>query len=169
MILFFRGGKDFDFYSIAESLGSDKVQHLFQEDTFFCVPSGRLKLREFGDGTGELIRYERADSVRPTECQYLRYPTDNPAILKEALTKALGVRAVVRKKRAVYLVGQTRIHFDEVEDLGMFIELEVVLRQGEEADLGIAIAKDLMKKLGIYKQDLIEPAYVDLLEKRGAQ
>ncbi|UCE65282.1 MAG: class IV adenylate cyclase [Candidatus Zixiibacteriota bacterium] len=154
---------------IAESLGDGKVQHLFQEDTFFYVPSGRLKLREFGDGKGELIQYERGDSLEPAECRYLLYPADKPTILKDALTKALGIRAVVRKRRIVYFAGQTRIHFDEVEDLGKFIELEVVLNQGEKAELGVAIAEDLMKKLGIDNQDLIEPAYVDLLEKRREQ
>ncbi|UCC78835.1 MAG: class IV adenylate cyclase [Candidatus Zixiibacteriota bacterium] len=153
--------------SIAENLSGGKVQHLFQEDTFFCVPEGRLKLREFGDSTGELIQYERPDTVEPAECRYIRHATDDPASLKETLTKSLGIRAVVRKKRTVYLVGQTRIHFDEVEDLGKFIELEVVLRQGEDTDSGVAIAEDLMKKLGIVRQDLIEQAYVDLLEERG--
>jgi predicted adenylyl cyclase CyaB len=151
--------------SIAKNLGGGKAQHLIQEDTFFHVPSGRLKLREFGDGTAELIQYERADTVEPSECRYIRHATDDPASLKETLTKSLGIRAVVHKKRTVYLVGQTRVHFDQVEDLGKFIELEVVLRQGEDAESGAAIAEDLMEKLGIDKADLIEQAYVDLLEK----
>ena len=73
---------------------------------------------------------------------------------------------MVRKKRTVYLAGRTRIHFDEVEGLGKFIELEVVLRDGEDAASGSAIAEDLMTKLGINKSDLIEQAYVDLLEKK---
>lgn len=154
--------------SVAESLSGGKVQHLFQEDTFFNVPSGRLKLREFGDGTAELIQYERASTVGPAECRYIRQAIDDPATLKETLTRSLGIRAVVRKKRTVYLVGQTRIHFDEVEDLGRFIELEVVLRQGEDTESGTAIAEDLMKKLEIDKGDLIKQAYVDLLEERGA-
>lgn len=154
--------------SIAENLGGGKVQHLIQEDTFFNVPSGRLKLREFGDGTAELIQYERANTAGPAECRYIRHATDDPATLKETLTRSLGIRAVVRKKRTVYLVGQIRIHFDEVDDLGRFIELEVVLREGEEAESGAAIAEDLMKKLEIDKGDLIEHAYVDLLEERGA-
>jgi predicted adenylyl cyclase CyaB len=151
--------------SIAKSLSGGKVQHLIQEDTFFEVPYGRLKLREFGDGTAELIQYERPDTLEPSECRYIRHATDDPASLKETLTRSLGIRAVVNKKRTVYLVGQTRIHFDEVEDLGKFIELEVMLRQGENAESGAAIAEDLMIKLRIGKIDLIESAYVDLLEK----
>ena len=150
--------------SIAESLSGGKVQHLIQEDTFFRVPFGRLKLREFGDGTAELIQYQRPDSLEPSECSYIRHETDDPASLKEALMGSLGIRLGVRKKRTVCLVGQTRVHFDIVEDLGKFIELEVVLGQGEDAESGTAIAKDLMNKLGIKNSDLIEQAYVDLLE-----
>lgn len=152
--------------SIARSLSGGKVQHLIQEDTFFEVPYGRLKLRAFGDGTAELIQYERPDSVEPSECRYIRHATDDPDSLKETLTRSLGIRAIVRKNRTVYFVGQTRVHFDVVEDLGKFIELEVVLRQGEKEESGAAIAEDLMEKLGIDKSDLIEHAYVDLLEKK---
>ena len=155
--------------SLAEKLADSDVQCLLQEDTFFHVPEGRLKLRVFDDGSGELIQYERGDSCAPTESHYLVCPTDHPEILKEALTNALGVRAVVRKKRTLYLAGQTRIHLDEVEDLGQFIELEVVLAQGETLEQGATIAEDLMAKLDIGKEDLIESAYVDLLENGSGQ
>ncbi|MDP8207504.1 MAG: class IV adenylate cyclase [Candidatus Electryonea clarkiae] len=152
--------------TIAKKISDDPPQHLFQEDTFFNVSTGRLKLREFGDGTGELIKYERSDSIEPSESNYIIYPTDNPDTLKEALTKALGVRSVVRKKRIVYHTGQTRIHFDDVEDLGLFIELEVVLEPGEKNDYSIKIAEELMTNLEINHQDLVESAYVDLLENK---
>lgn len=152
--------------ALAESLSDGRVQHLVQEDTFFRVPSGRLKLREFGDGTAELIQYVRPDTIEPSECRYIRHATDDPASLKEVLSRSLGIRALVRKKRTVYLVGRTRIHFDEVEGLGRFIELEVVLREGEDVASGAAIAEDLMSKLGITKSELIQQAYVDLLESK---
>jgi len=155
--------------SLAEQLGDREAEQLFQEDTFFCVPYSRLKLREFGDGSGELIQYEREYSFEPVESHYILCPIDNPATLKEALTKALGVRAVVRKKRTVHFVGQTRVHLDEVENLGLFIELEVVLGQGDTAEYGAAMARDLMRKLEIRRQDLIEAAYVDLLEGKNTQ
>jgi predicted adenylyl cyclase CyaB len=150
--------------SLAEELADDIPQQLQQEDTFFCVPTGRLKLREFTDGSGELIQYERADAGEPTESQYVLAPTDDPLAMKAALTNALGVRAVVRKQRTVYLVGQTRVHFDCVENLGEFIELEVVLAPGQSFAEGAEIAADLMKQLEIDERDLVESAYVDLLE-----
>jgi adenylate cyclase class IV len=61
-------------------------------------------------------------------------------------------------------VGQTRVHLDEVEGLGEFMELEVVLRQGQTDLEGQAIARDLMSRLGVHEEDLLEGAYMDLLE-----
>ena len=75
------------------------------------------------------------------------------------------MRGVVRKTRYLYLAGQTRIHLDDVEGLGQFMELEVVLRPDQTDAEGQAIAEDLMARLGIRKEDLLEGAYMDLLEK----
>ncbi len=84
--------------------------------------------------------------------------------MKSALSVALGVRGVVRKTRTLYLVGQTRIHLDEVAGLGDFMELEVVLHPGQTDEEGQAIARDLMTRLGVEEKDLLEGAYMDLLE-----
>jgi predicted adenylyl cyclase CyaB len=86
--------------------------------------------------------------------------------LKTALRLALGVRGVVRKTRYLYLLGQTRLHLDEVEGLGEFMELEVVLRPEQSDAEGQAIARDLMVRLGVREEDLLEGAYMDLLERK---
>lgn len=78
--------------------------------------------------------------------------------LIRALANALGVRAVVEKRRELYLVGQTRIHFDDVAGLGQFIELEVVLRPTQDPEEGVAIAERLMAELGIEPTDLVAAA-----------
>jgi len=122
-----------------------------------------LKLRKLGDGSGELIQYDRDDSRGPKESRYVVFRTADPAGLKEVLEKALGIRAVVRKRRTVYLFGKTRIHLDQVEGLGSFIELEVVLGPGQDAQYGSAVAEDLMLKLQVEKEDLVAGAYVDLI------
>jgi predicted adenylyl cyclase CyaB len=82
------------------------------------------------------------------------------------LSAGLGVRGVVRKRRLVYVVGNTRIHLDEVEGLGSFLELEVVLSPGESLEAGVATATELVRKLGIQESDLIQTAYIDLLESK---
>lgn len=49
----------------------------------------------------------------------------DPTSLKEVLTMALGVNGYVKKTRLLLHYKQTRIHIDEVLDLGSFLELEV--------------------------------------------
>ncbi|MCC5859160.1 MAG: class IV adenylate cyclase [Ectothiorhodospiraceae bacterium] len=148
---------------MAARLSDGPSMLIAQEDTFFHVPRGRLKLREFGDGTGELIQYDRPDSPGPKQSTYIRSPTSEPHSLKAALAAALGVRAVVSKQRSLFLAGQARIHLDEVAGLGQFIELEVVLRPEQTEAEGRRIADRLMSELGIEPSDLVAGAYVDLL------
>ncbi len=148
----------------AEELSDSPAQLIPQEDTFFNTARGRLKLRQLSPDRGQLVYYERKDASGPKRSDYLLAETTNPSALKAALTAALGVRGVIRKKRTLYLAGQTRIHLDEVEGLGNFMELEVVLRPEQSDAEGQAIVSDLMKRLGVQEQDLIEGAYMDILE-----
>jgi adenylate cyclase class IV len=152
--------------SLAAGLSDGDPVWIEQRDTFFSVGHGRLKLREFADGSGELIWYQRPDRAGPGESSYRVVATRQPARLAGALGRALGVRGVVEKRRELFRAGRTRIHLDEVEGLGAFLELEVVLEPEDERALGEAIALDLMRKLAIRPQDLVEVAYIDLLEAR---
>ena len=139
---------------------------LEQEDTFFHCLEGRLKLRCFRDGTpAELIAYRRGDAAGPKESRYVIYRTSDPQGLLAVLSAALEVRAVVRKRRTLYLIGPTRVHLDEVEGLGQFVELEVVLQPGQAVADGVAVAHDIMARLGIPQDQLVEKAYVDLLQE----
>jgi predicted adenylyl cyclase CyaB len=134
-----------------------------QDDTFFACPNGRLKLRDFGDGRGELIFYRRADQAGPKTSFYAITPTASPDTLREVLTLAHGQTGRVVKRRTLWLVGRTRVHLDRVEGLGTFMELEVVLREDESAEAGQREAQTLMAALGISAETLIDGAYVDLL------
>jgi predicted adenylyl cyclase CyaB len=148
----------------AAALSDAPAVVLEQEDTFFNVPDGRLKLRVFPDGKGELIAYRRPDEAGPKTSEYFVYRTSHPEQLADLLTRALGVRGVVRKRRLLYLAGPTRIHLDEVEGLGAFLELEVVLADGQPEAEGEAIARRLLCDLGVRDEDRVAAAYIDLLE-----
>ncbi len=91
-------------------------------------------------------------------------PTDRPRRLDSALSGALGERGRVIKTRRLFMVGRTRIHLDDVEGLGCFMELEVVLDDGEDPAAGDAEAARLMTRLDVRPDDLVEGAYIDLLE-----
>ena len=137
-----------------------------QDDTFFHCAQGRLKLRVFADGHGELIAYERGDTRGPKLSDYVRAPVAEPAALRDALTRACGQRGRVIKQRTLYLIGATRVHLDVVEGLGHFMELEVVLRDEQTPSEGEAIAQRLLATLGIQTDQLLSQAYIDLLEQR---
>lgn len=138
-----------------------------QDDTFFRCDNGRLKLRMFSQDSGELIFYQRADQQGPKESFYVRSASAEPVKLREALSLAYGQAGRVRKQRTLFLVGRTRVHLDRVDGLGEFMELEVVLEDGEAAANGIREAHKLMDRLRIDKTRLIEGAYVDLLSHAG--
>ena len=148
---------------LAEEISETKLEILHQSDTFFRVESGRLKLRVFNENHGELIFYHRADTKESKTSQYQISPTNNPQILLETLASALGIIGTVKKTRYLYRIGQTRIHLDEVENLGSFIEFEYVLQSEETTEKGRQIVSELMKKLEIEDSDLIATAYLDLL------
>ncbi len=142
-----------------------------QDDTFYPVPHGRLKLRRFADGSAELIHYTRADDVAARASDYVRLPVPDAAAaqaLDQALQRALGGSAGrVRKRRWLVLVEDaagfhTRIHLDAVAGLGAFVELEVVLKPGQTDAQGQSLAESLLQALDLAQAPRLASAYRDL-------
>jgi predicted adenylyl cyclase CyaB len=152
----------------AARLSGAAPEVIHQEDFFFNCDGARLKLRILASDHGELIRYERADVADIRRSRYLIARTADPQILLDILTQTLGRAGVVKKARALYRVGQTRVHVDQVEGLGDFLELEVVLRPGQSDAEGELIAEQLLREFAIDKPQLVAVAYVDLLAMKGS-
>lgn len=151
----------------ARDLGAQGPTFILQDDTFFRCSAGRLKLRAFSKEAGELLFYRRADDSGPNESFYVRSQTPQPEALREALTLAYGVVGRVTKRRTLYLLGRTRVHLDEVDGLGDFLELEVVLQDGEAVEAGAREARELMERLGVKAEQLVTGSYLDLLAAAG--
>ncbi|KAF9812355.1 hypothetical protein SFRURICE_005466 [Spodoptera frugiperda] len=117
---------------VANELSGGPPTIIKQDDTFYNVQEGRLKMRTYADSSATLVRYDRDDIEGPKLSNYDK----------------------------LYMVGQTRVHIDTVEDLGHFMELEVVLRPEQTLEDGQAIAQDLRTKLGVKEDDLIDCAYL---------
>jgi len=142
----------------AEFKGSDH-----QIDTYFNVENGRLKLRE-GNIENNLIFYERNDQpgVKESNFQLIRVPDAKG--LKEVLTKSLGIKIAVEKKREIYFIGNVKFHIDEVTGLGNFAEIEA-------SDLYADISKEKLQRqcefyleeFGVREKDLISFSYSDML------
>ncbi len=147
----------------ARAIASGAPVDIHQDDTFFHCDRGRLKLRAFADGSGQLIFYRRADAHGPKESFYQITSTHTPDVLRETLTLAYGLLGRVAKLRSVYLVGRTRIHLDRVVGLGTFVELEVVLEEGDNLEAGMEEAHRVMAQLGVASSQWVAGAYLDLL------
>jgi adenylate cyclase class IV len=147
----------------ARQLADGDALILEQDDTFFDVPHGRLKLRQFADGSAELIHYQRADAQEAKASDYVIAAVPDPAALRLALGRALGLRGRVVKRRWLLLAGSTRIHLDRVQGLGDCMELEVVLQDGQSDEAGAAVAEQLMHDLGLGSAPRLSGAYLDLL------
>ena len=133
-----------------------------QLDTYFNVPKGRLKLREISTDAAELIYYQRSDLAESRYSNYQICDIPEPGAFKQIATMALGVKGVVETQRELWMFGDTRIHLDEVTDLGQFVELETVICNQTEAE---AQAEHQLVKdtLGIKEEELISVSYSDLI------
>ena len=100
-----------------------------QIDTYFNVPTGRLKLRE-GNIENALIHYERENTAGAKSSHVLLYQHQPDKTLKEILIKTLGIKAVVDKKRKIYFINNVKFHFDTVDGLGTFVEVEAIDKDG---------------------------------------
>ena len=149
----------------AAELSDTTVEVIPQVDTFFVMAKGRLKLRELAPDRAQLIYYERPNRDGPKRSDYSLLETHDPEGLRALLARALGVRGTVKKVRHLYIIGQTRVHLDRVADLGDFMELEVVLSSGQSDEEGHRVAERLLEELGLDQQDLMDAAYMDLLER----
>ncbi|MGI9518969.1 MAG: class IV adenylate cyclase [Pirellulaceae bacterium] len=142
---------------------------LEQVDYFFPVDQGRLKLRVERSSLpdrgnhAELIAYHRTDQSEARTSDYLICPTQEPDQMRQTLGKVLGTGPVVRKRRELYLHGRTRIHLDEVEGLGDFVEIEVVMKDGEDNEAGHRELDEIARQLGLDMSGVESLAYADLL------
>ena len=146
-----------------ESLGAESQDPERQIDTYFKVAHGRLKLRESLQSGPELIHYIRGDVAGARESHYQLYRVEDAEGLKAILEKALGVKAVVAKRREIYLIGNVRVHLDKVQDLGSFVELEgIVENLAELVYVGDEVQR-LRQALGIEDHALVRESYSDLI------
>jgi predicted adenylyl cyclase CyaB len=150
------------FIAGARELGFDLWGDLRQTDTYFRVAGGRLKLRETAGRQGELIFYERDESAPNRASHYHLVRTADPAVLRNLLTSTLGVLAVVKKRRTLLVMDATRLHLDNVDGLGTYLEIEVPVHQeGGDAEARERL-NSLLEEFDLRWEDCIRASYLDL-------
>ena len=140
---------------------------LRQEDTYFRVNQSRLKLREMPQEDPELIWYRRPNVGGIRTCQYRRLKVTRVDRVKAGLSAVLGVEAVVVKRRRLYRWRNVRIHVDQVDQLGNFIEFESVLSDSEQIQTGEEQLEQLRSWLDLGRATTIATSYLELLMDGG--
>jgi adenylate cyclase, class 2 len=144
----------------ARQCGADFAGILEQEDTYFSVQRGRLKLREIAGQGAQLIYYERPETNLERWSNYSMSPVADAALLKEQLSAAVGIKVIVKKRRELFLLDGTRVHLDEVEGLGTFLEFEIPVRDEQEASSQMKFLRD---QFGIDDGAIFTSSYSDLI------
>lgn len=134
-----------------------------QVDTYFNVPHGRLKLRE-GNIENALIQYNRENIAGSKQSDVIFFQHHPDPALKEILTLQLGIKQVVDKKRKIYFVDNVKFHFDVVEGLGTFLEVEAIDNTGEFNTEYLKSQCDYYKDFfGLKDEDMMEGSYSDMV------
>lgn len=141
--------------------GAVFIATLRQTDTYFRVPSGRLKRRECSGEPTEWIFYDRTDESRPRLSSFTIY-SDTQARERFG-TNPLPELVVVKKTRELFLLDNVRIHLDEVHGLGRFFELEALVSPGFPVPRCHALVDQLRAEFGPVLGEPLSVSYADLL------
>ena len=109
---------------LLKGMNAKRMGVLNQRDIYYEVKKGLLKLR-VENGSSTLIKYLRDEKgKRWSNYELLTLTGRNP---EKYLSEILKVTTVVEKRRELFLYDNTRIHLDQVRNLGRFLELETLL------------------------------------------
>ena len=123
-----------------------------------------MKIRE-GRLENSLIFYKRTNAAhaRRSTVEMMLLPRRNS--VRAILSRALGVLAVVDKRREIYFVGNVKIHLYRVRGLGTFVEVEAMTRSGDIRKVRAQAVK-FQKLFAISPADIVPLSYSDLILKK---
>lgn len=150
------------------ALGARHASTEEQVDRYYELEGERrLKLRTIAGERAELIHYRRPEYEGVRASDYEITPVrDEPAGV--CLVPKTPPLLVVRKRREVHMLDNVRIHLDEVEDLGTFVELEAVVDSAHDDVVCRAQVDRILAALGIVPDELLRASYSDLLGRSAA-
>lgn len=138
-----------------------------QTDRYYELDGGRrVKLRTRAGGAAELIRYDRPETagVRPSDYEIMPV---RDATAGACLVPRGAPVAVVHKRREVLLLENVRIHLDEVDRLGTFLELEAVVDAAHDDVVCRRQVAVLLRALGLADAEPIRASYGELVRHAG--
>jgi adenylate cyclase, class 2 len=154
--------------SKAVALGAADGGLITQTDTYFHAATGRLKLRQTGQQSAQLIAYQRPDVSGQRKSSYRVAEIADGEQMRALLSEALGVVVVVSKHRHLFIYENVRIHLDTVQGLGEFIELEAVMEDGADDRVEARKLDHLVEAFAIGATDIVPVGYRELLLNASA-
>jgi len=149
--------------SLCGVLGARKILDFDQTDTYFRVASGRLKKRETPGEPTEYVYYDRANRATAKLSHFMIYSEEQA--LERFGREPLPVWVVVRKHRDLWMHGHTRIHLDQVEKLGMFIEFESLVSRDHNITKGHEAVAALREHFSPVIGETIDCSYSDMVAR----
>ncbi len=147
------------------ALGARLFERITQKDTYFTQADGRLKRREIDGDEVEWILYQRPNRAGAKLSDYSIYSEEEAeARFGKRLLRHPWVEVV--KTREVWLFKNIRVHLDEVEGLGPFLEFEAqVTDEHDEASCTAEVA-ELRAAFGPILGEAIAESYSDLMARK---
>ncbi len=150
---------------IAEILSAFFVEELFQTDTYFVTKKGRLKLRQTKGKEPYIIRYYRKDIPGEKYSNYVFYPIGDFTAFMEVFQDILTAELMIIKKRSLYLIDNARVHLDQVDSLGSFLEIEVLIENETQRRNAQAFLQRILKLVNLSDVKGIDCGYRELKMK----
>jgi len=156
---------------VCRSLQATLIGTMKQVDTYYRMASGRLKRREIWVDSGkpgapsepevEVIFYERPNAAGTKVSQFRIY---SEARAHEVFGRELPpIWLVVRKVRTLWMVGNTRIHLDQVEGLGALLEFEYPMSRAQPVEIAQQELARLRAAFGMVLGEPIDCSYSDMI------
>ena len=117
-----------------------------------------------GNIENSLINYDRENIAGSKKSEIILYKHEPNIALKDILTRQFGIKIVVDKKRKIYFIDNVKFHFDIVENLGTFIEVEAI---DEKEEFKIEELKTQCDKyfnfFELTENNVVDKSYSDLI------
>jgi adenylate cyclase class IV len=152
--------------AICQAVGATFIMSFAQTDTYYKLPAGRLKRRETQGEPVEYVFYERADRAAPKLSKFTLFSEEQA--LERFGRLPMPVWVTVHKTRELWLVGPTRIHLDQVERLGTFLEFESLVSKENNVARAHEHLSWLREQFRPVLGELIDCSYSDMLDRELA-
>lgn len=156
---------------VCRALGATLIGTMRQVDTYYRMAAGRLKRREiWAEGSGgespaepevEIIFYERPNEVGAKVSRFRIYSEQRAAEVFGR--EPLPIWLVVKKVRTLYMLDNTRIHLDQVEGLGWFLEFEHLMSRDKPIEDARGEIARLRQAFSMVTGEPIDCGYSDLI------